>query len=221
MPLPLGPLVGFALGVLLALFAPGGSLSEAGPAHPRPRLLVALFASLVFAPVCAYFLAFAGDWSLAYLADSRSVPSALLLILVGVDAASVVFGFSVGRRSLARRSMREVTALIAAPLGAALVLVVLFYGRLRIDGTFHQVRGDFGTQPVAGGPLGYAIVWMLGLVAAGFGLTLRLLRERPRPRISPSDAPPPPKAPLLPRKRALDAPAPFPRRQGAAIPPRR
>jgi hypothetical protein len=170
----------------------------------------------VFAPVCAYFLAFAGDWSMAYLADSRSVPSALLLLLVGLDAASVVFGFSVGRRSLDRRSMRAVTALIGVPLGAALVFVVLFYVRLRIDGTYLQVRGDFGTQPVAGGPLGYALVWMFGLLAAGFGLTLHLFRERPRI----PDAPPP-KAPLMPRNRPPEEPARFPRRPGVALPPRR
>jgi hypothetical protein len=170
----------------------------------------------VFAPVCAYFLAFAGDWSIAYLADSRSIPSALLLLLVGLDAASVVFGFSVGRRSLGRRSLRAVTALIGVPLGAALVFVVLFYGRLRIDGTYLQVRGDFGTQPVAGGPLGYALVWMFGLLAAGFGLTLNLFRERPRI----ADAPPP-KAPLMPKKRPPEEPARFPRRTGVALPPRR
>ena len=216
MPLPLGPLVGFALGALLALFAPGASLADIGPAHPRPRLLVGLFAALVFAPFCAYFLAFAGDWSLAYLADSRSVPSALLLLLVVLDAASVLVGYSVGRRSMGRRSLRAVTALIAVPLGVALVFVVVLYGRLRIDGTYHQVRGDFGTQPVAGGPLGYALVWMFGLLAAGFGLTLRLFRERPQ--LSDTPAPRPP-APL--RKRPPEEPARFPRRPGAALPPRR
>ncbi len=216
MPLPLGPFVGFALGVLLALFAPRASLPDAGPAHPRPRLLVALFAALVFAPVCAYFLAFAGDWSIAYLTDSRAIPSALLLILVVLDALSVLVGFSVGRGS--RRSLQAVTALIGVPLGAALVFIVLFFGRLRVDGTFHQVRGDFGTQPVAGGPLGYALVWMFGLLAAGFGLTLRLLREPPRPRIA--DAPPP-NAPLMPRKRPPDAPARFPRRPGIYPPLKR
>lgn len=216
MPLPLGPLVGFALGVLLALFAPGASLADAGPSHPRPRLLVGLFAALVFAPICAYFLAFAGDWSLAYLADSRSVPSALLLLLVVLDAASVVLGFSAGRRLIARRSLRAVTALIAVPLGAALIFVVVLYGRFRIDGTYHQVRGDFGTQPVAGGPLGYALVWMFGLLAAGFGLTLRLFRERPRIPDTP-----PPKAPIAPKKRSSDEPTRFPRRPGIALPPRR
>lgn len=214
MPLPLGPFVGFALGVLLALFAPRASLPDAGPAHPRPRLLVALFAALVFAPVCAYFLAFAGDWSIAYLTDSRAIPSALLLILVALDALSVVVGFSVGRGS--HRSLRAVTALIGVPLGAVLIFIVLFFGRLRVDGTFHQVRGDFGTQPVAGGPLGYALVWMFGLLAAGFGLTLRLFRERPQIPDTPA-----PKAPPTLRKRPPEEPARFPRWPGAALPPRR
>ncbi|NUQ75932.1 MAG: hypothetical protein HUU21_20520 [Polyangiaceae bacterium] len=214
MPLPLGPLAGFALGVLLALFAPGPAIS--GPAHPRPTLLVGLFAALVFAPVCAYFLAFAGDWSLAYLADSRSIPSALLLLLVVLDAASVVFGFSIGRRSTGRRRTRTVAALIALPLGAALIFIVVLFGRLRIDGTYHQVRGDFGTQPVAGGPLGYALVWMLGLLAAGFALTLRLFHERPRIPDTPA-----PKPPSALKKRPSEEPARFPRRPGIALPPRR
>lgn len=226
MPLPLGPLVGFALGALLALFAPGASLSDANfknPAHPRPRALVALFAGLVFGPVCAYFAAFAGDWSLAYLLDSRVVPSALVLLIVVLDAASVLLGFSAGRRYTGRRFLRSVSILAGAPTFAALLFVAIVYSRLRIDGTFHQVQGDFGTQPVAGGPLGYAIVWMFGLLAAGFALTARLLRDPPRSRIATASAPPPP-SPLAPRRsppQGPSAPAPFPRRPGTPLPPRR
>jgi hypothetical protein len=52
---------------------------------------------------------------------------------------------------------------------------------LRVDGSYHQVRGAFGTQPVAGGPLGYAILWMDALFAVAFALTARLLAARPRP----------------------------------------
>ncbi len=189
MPAPIGPLVGFALGVLLAIALPSGSTDEGGRGLPRPAAVAALFAALIFAPVCAYFIAFAGDWSLAYLADSRSIPSALLLLLVVLDAASVLAGFSAGRRSTRRRSLRAATALAAAPLGAALLLIVIFYGRLRIDGTFHQVQGDFGTQPVSGGPLGYALLWMNAALAAGFALSVRLLRDRPRSRPSHPPAP--------------------------------
>jgi hypothetical protein len=187
-PAPLGPLVGFALGVLLAAALPGGSPTQGGRGLLRPEAIVALFAALVYAPVCAYFIAFAGDWSLAYLLDSRAVPSAVLLILVLADAASVLAGFSVGRRFTQRRSLRAAAALAAAPLGAALLFVVILYGRLRLDGTFHQVRGDFGIQPVAGGPLGYALLWMNALLAAGFGWSVQLLRDRRqlRPKAPPN-----------------------------------
>ena len=135
--------------------------------------MVALYAALVYAPVNAYFLVVAPDWSFAYLLEAQGLPSAVLLLLVIADAAAVVLGFSLGRRrssSIARK-----LALFAVPAGAALLLVVALFHRFRIDATTQQFRGDFGTRSVAGGPLGYALLWMDAILVAGLVVAARAL----------------------------------------------
>jgi len=111
------PLVGFALGVVLAWLSaaaprrpPGWGLAPPGappwapgrtaPAEPRgrPLALAALFSALVFTPICAYFLIFSPDWSFAYLVDPRRIPSAVDLLLLALDAASVPAGCVAGGR---------------------------------------------------------------------------------------------------------------------------
>jgi hypothetical protein len=174
MPAFLGPLVGLALGVALAWLG-RPDVDQEAPLWDRPALAVALFASLVYAPVAAYFLIFAGDWAFAYLINSRSFPSALSLVLVVVDAASVVFGFTLGRRALQTRSLFALGWLALAPFGVALVLVFLLHRRLGVDATFDQVQGDFGQRPLPGSPLGYAILWMDAAVVAGAVFTARAL----------------------------------------------
>jgi hypothetical protein len=64
------------------------------------------------------------------------------------------------------------------PLVIAAGLVLALFPRLRVEGTYHQVRSDFGTQPVAGGPLGYGILWMNGLILAGFAAAVRATSGR-------------------------------------------
>ena len=52
------------------------------------------------------------------------------------------------------------------------------------------MKSDFGTQPVAGGPLGYAILWMNAMLVIGFALTVRVLNgQRRAPAPSALDAP--------------------------------
>jgi hypothetical protein len=180
-PALVGPIVGFALGVLLSWLcrheaARGDDRSE------RARAVVAaLLGGLVFGPACAYFLIFAGDWALFYLIDSRTVPSALLLVLVVIDAASVVAGFQAGHRAARRRADRALLALLAGPAALAGAVLLLFLERLRVDGTVHQVSARFGTRPVAGGPLGYAILWMSAMVTLGVLVAARALADRPAP----------------------------------------
>ena len=187
-----GPLVGFSLGVALA-WAARRELDRDDERSLRRRLwVVALFAALVLAPVAAYFLVFAADWSLAYFLDARSVPSALTLILLVLDVAVVLLGFLAGRRALRRRDDRLLWALGAAPAGLALLGVLGLLRRLRIDGTYQQVHAAFGTQPVAGGPLGWSILWMTAMLVAGFVVAVRALTGR--------DAPPPDRAPKKPPK---------------------
>jgi hypothetical protein len=190
-PALVGPFVGFALGVALAWLCRVEALRE-DEAGFRARVLVAaLFGALVFAPACAYFLAFAGDWSLFYLVDSRAVPSAALLILAVVDAALVAAGFVAGHRAARRRQGRALVALAVTPAVLAGVTLLAFFSRLRVEGTTHQVASRFGTQPLAGSPLGWAVLWMLAVVTAGFVVAARALVERPGPvqPAAPADGP--------------------------------
>jgi hypothetical protein len=167
-----GPLLGFALGAWLARWgrAAGGMV---------PALA---FGAIVFGPVCAYPLIFYPDWAFAYLFDSRSVPSALLLLLVLIDAAVPALGFWLARRALAREAMGDdpaahavALALVMVPGGFALMLLAALSPRLATEGSFAMVRGDFGTAPLWRSPLGYALVWLGGCTAAGFWATGRAL----------------------------------------------
>jgi hypothetical protein len=230
------PLVGFALGALLAWFSAvaahrPGALRAAEPRlspgpSGRPLALVTLFAVLVFAPVCAYFLVFAPDWSFAYLVDTRRIPSAIDLLLLLLDAASVPAGFAAvqayvataGAGPAAQRSVRALALLAGAPLSMALIAVIALSRRLALDGTYRQVEGDFGVHPVAGGPLGYALLWMYTLLAAGFAVTVSaLLRRDPggAPKTEPHRGAPPRAVPSEP------APAAAPPRPASEHPPRR
>ncbi len=212
MPALIGPIVGVVLGVALAWLCRGEAPREDptdGRARARARV-VALFGALVFAPACAYFLVFACDWALFYLVDSRAVPSALLLLLGILDAGAVMGGFWAGYRAARRRTAAADRALLALGVGpgfAALALVFAFLARLRVDGTFNQVSARFGTRPVAGGPLGYAILWMGAMIVAGMVIAARALADRPHPpsRAEPREpsetGQPNPRSALLGRKR--------------------
>jgi hypothetical protein len=143
-------------------------------------MVAALFGGLVFAPVCAYFVLFAPDWALFYLVDSRAVPSALLLLLVVADACAVVLGFWAAYRAARARSDRTLVALGATPAAAAGAIVVAFLAPLRVDGTFQQVSAGFGTRGVAGGPLGWSVLWMSAMIAAGAVISGQALDNRNR-----------------------------------------
>lgn len=191
MPGLLAPLLGVALGALLG-FAPGLHPDPDEPAREaRGARVVALFALLVFAPACAYFLVFAGDWSYAYLVDARRVPSAIELVLVAADGAAVVAGFVLARRRLAARAFGAAIALVAAPLGVALVAALVLAPRLAVEGTYAQFHGDYGTRPLVGGPVGIAVVWMGAVVAIGAFVAARALRFAAPSRRGRSHAPAP------------------------------
>ena len=178
MPAFLGPLCGFAIGVALAWLARVEAARRDDSGWVARAVVAALYGALVFAPACAYFLIFAGDWSLAYFLDSRTIPSAIGLVLGLVDAASVPLGLLAARRALARRASRLPMVLGIVPVALAVGLVLALFPRLRVEGTYHQIRSDFGTQPVAGGPLGYAILWMNAVLVGGFVAAVRAMSGR-------------------------------------------
>ncbi|AKT39398.1 hypothetical protein [Chondromyces crocatus] len=231
MPAFVAPLIGFALGALLAWirgaaplqpFArsqPGGTawqalrdhgvsgMGTARTAEARSLALATLFGLLVFTPICAYFLTFAPDWSFAYLIDSRRVPSALELLLLIADAAAVPAGFLAMERAGEHRSFRATGSLVGAPLALAALLVLLLGKRLTVEGTYRQIQGDFGVGAVAGGPLGYALLWMHGLLIAGLVLTAQALLNGRRSAKRPpreGDAPRRPAGPAASAPRNAD-----------------
>lgn len=179
MPLPLAPLVGFALGVVFAWLARAELARADTPAYEsRPLRIVLGFAAMVFAPVVGYFAAFYGDWSYLYVVAWRRVPSALDLALVLGAGASVLGGF-VAASPLARaRKVGALGALFAVPAVVLVLAVLALQRRLGTSGTFAQVHGGFGTEPVTHTDLGRALLVMLTVLALGVSWCVRLLRRR-------------------------------------------
>jgi hypothetical protein len=184
MPGPLAPFLGLFLGVVFAWSAREDLIRTPGASWigSRAPLIVSLFAVLVFAPICAYFLGFEADWSYAYYIDTRRIPSAAELGLVLVDAVSVPLGFAL---AVSRARTRRVGPILRLGLPALLTVVVavlIASPRLRFEASYAQFHGDFGVRPVAGGPLGYALLWMNSLLVFGAAWTIQKLRQSGKAR---------------------------------------
>ena len=184
MPALLAPLVGFSLGALFAWAASDElSRSSGSVLGTRSLAIVVLFAFLVFGPFAGYFLTYAPDWSFAYELDARRVPSAALLLLVLVDIAIVPIGFAVGALRARHRRLVPILPFITVPLAIAAVLVAVFSRKLAMYGSFGQVTRGFGAVPLAGSPVGYAVLWFDAcLVLAAFQTTREL--RGPAARVS-------------------------------------
>lgn len=177
MPAPIGPLIGLALGALFAWIASDGlPRSKASLALP-PLALVSLFALLVFAPACAYFIAFEPDWAYAYLVDGSRRLGALHAAVLLCDVVSLPLGFVLLIYSAHGPTFAQMLRLLAAPLLASAVFIVVMFPRLSVQATFAQFHGDFGTRAVAGGPLGYALIWTTLVLCGAFTWTAHALRR--------------------------------------------
>jgi hypothetical protein len=179
MPAPLAPLIGFALGVAFAWWAReelARSQAAAGIGS-RSLVIVTLFATVVFAPIGAYFLAFEADWSYAYFIDTRRIPSALQLALVLLDAASVPVGFVIAVAFAKTRKLVPLLTLGIPPVALVLLCIAATAGRLGIQASYAQFHGDFGTRPIAGSSLGYALLWMDTLLVLGAVWTSRHVQK--------------------------------------------
>ena len=184
MPALLAPLIGFALGVGFAWCAREElvrSTSALGVGS-RSLAVVALFATLVFAPVSAYFLAFESDWSYAYFVDTRRIPAVFPLALVVLDTASAPLGFLAATRYAKGKKLAPFLALALPFLAVALAFVVATANRLGVQASYAQFHGDFGTRPVAGSSLGYALLWMDMVLALGVAWTCRQMQQLVRRR---------------------------------------
>jgi hypothetical protein len=181
MPVAVAPFFGIALGALFAwagmeeLARVGGSVSS------RSLVVAALFGALVYAPACGFFEAFFPDWSYAYWLDARQRPVALDLALVVTDALSVPLGLALFARSAASRRTASLARGVAIPSFIAGLSVIAMFPRLRIFGTYAEFHGDFGTEPLTGSPAGYALIWMLAIVATTAAFTLQVLRRLSEP----------------------------------------
>jgi len=176
-PAYLAPFVGFSIGVLFS-WAAGEELTRAsGPlGSTRSLMIVVLFAFLIFGPMAGYFLAYATDWSLAYLVDGRHVPSALMLVGVLLDVAVVLLGFAVGAGQVRQRRLGALGALGGVPLLVAALVGAGLGKRLWQYGTYAQVARGGGAAPLPGSPVGYAVLWFLLCLVAGVAWTTRELR---------------------------------------------
>jgi hypothetical protein len=142
--------------------------------------VAALFSLFVFAPVGGYFMTFEPDWSLAYLLDTAQTSPALLPALLMLELVSVPAGFLLGATALRRG---DESALLRCLLAGSLTAVgVLMLGarRFAVHGSYAQYHGDFGTQPLAGSALGYAVLLLGFWLAAGLIFALWNLRRLDR-----------------------------------------
>jgi len=146
----------------------------------RALLVTTAYALLVFAPIAGYFVAFEPDWSFAYFVDSERLPAAVPMAVVLLAAASVPAGFLATIADARAHRLGRVLRLGAIPALLSAVLLLATFSRLSVHANYAQFHGDFGTRGVAGGPLGYALIWMLGVLAAATAWTLRALQRMSR-----------------------------------------
>jgi len=179
-PAPLTPLLGFALGVACAWAAVGDLGRSTSGLGGRALLLTTAFALLVFAPIAGYFVAFEPDWSFAYFVDSERLSAVVPIAVVLLAAASVPAGFLSAVADARARRLGRVLRKAVIPAGLAAVFLLATFSRLSVHANYAQFHGDFGTRGVAGGPLGYAVIWMLGVLAAATAWTLRALQRMSR-----------------------------------------
>ncbi|MDX2051565.1 MAG: hypothetical protein SFV15_04180 [Polyangiaceae bacterium] len=178
MPAPIGPILGFALGILFAWAA-----AEELARSPEPRvvsrsqLLVLTFALLVYAPLAGFFIAFAPAWSYVYLAAASRAPTFLDIGVVLADATSVPLGFFCAARRAGKRDVVGLARMMAVPALLVAAGLALSLRRLAVVGSYGQFQGDFGTQPLAGSPLGYAVLWMGAVLMGACVWTIYCLRR--------------------------------------------
>ncbi len=178
MPAFVAPLLGFALGIAFAWNAADELAADPTSVLGSRCLVIAtLFSALVFAPIAGYFVAFDGDWAFAYVVNSQKVPSAVVLALILIDAASVPLGFVTAAAHARNRQLGPLVSMALGPAAIALLTMLVFSRRLGISATYAQFHGDFGTQPVVGTPLGFALIWMNGVLAVAVALTIQHLRR--------------------------------------------
>lgn len=178
MPVLIAPWVGLLFGVLFAWAAREElARAERGPLASSALLLPVAFGFLMHGPVAGYFLAFAPDWSVAYLIDSQRLPPLVDFTAVLLAAASPACGYLLAIRPASRR---EAVPILRWSLPLLVFVVAGTAGllpRLGTEASYAQYSGSFGTRRVAGGGLGMALLWMNAVLLCGVGWIAKSLRQ--------------------------------------------
>jgi hypothetical protein len=161
----IAPWLGLLMGLAFAWAAREAlSRSERGHLASPALLMPVAFGLLVLGPSTGYFLAYASDWSFAYLVDSQRLPAMLEMLSLFLVASTPTLGFIL---SSGHASRREGGPLLRLASGISLVILVTLLSlghRLAVDANFAQYHGSFGTHSVAGGSLGLSLLWMTSIV---------------------------------------------------------
>ena len=184
MPIPLTLWIGLLLGLTFARISHAVLSQASGSALATPAFsVVGAFSLLVFAPIAGISDALAPDWALAYLVDSQRLPAALETFCVVAAALSVPLGFVWGAAASARRRWNILTRRIALVSIALVTTGAALSPRLGIQATYAQYHGDFGTRPVSGTDLGYALLWMFTILGLSTTWTIISLHRMGQGRI--------------------------------------
>ena len=92
-------------------------------------------------------------------------------------------GFAVGALRARHRRLVPLLPLITVPLALGAVVIAVVSRRLALYGSYGQVTRGFGAVPLAGSPVGYAVLWFDAcLLFAAFQTTRELRRGSSRGR---------------------------------------
>lgn len=175
MPAVTAPLLGFLLGTFFAWLSADDLGRSEGSLKSDSLWLTASFGLLVYGPAAAYFLAAAPDWTFSYVVDPEDLPPITTLAITLVCASSCPVGFIAAAAAIRRPGRAARVAAVPAVLLVAVCVVTV--RRLAVYATYAEYHGDFGIEPVTGSPLGYALLWASGVVAAAAFWTATQLRR--------------------------------------------
>jgi small-conductance mechanosensitive channel len=174
----IAPWLGLLFGLGFAWFAREDlAHSDRGPLATPALLLTTAFGLLILGPATGYFLAYAPDWSVAYLLDTQRLPPAVEMVALLFVTASPTLGFVISARAASRR---EGGPLLRGAAALVVVLAAVTIGlsrRFATDASFTQYHGNFSTRSIAGSNLGLSLLWMNAIVWASAGWVLRQLRR--------------------------------------------
>jgi hypothetical protein len=172
--------MGLCLGFGFAWCAASEVRGHASVLQTQAAWIVLLHALLVFGPASGYLLSFHTDWVFSYWFKSGSLPRGALTSLILVCTATPFLGFLAASPAARQRRPMPLLYATGACLAACFVGGMLTLPRLLVNATYVQFHDDFGTRSVAGSPLGYALLGIVGILA-GSSLwcanTLRNLRS--------------------------------------------